>query len=284
MATLYAGGAGNWSTLTWFNAATGGMYSPGVPQPGDVVHANGFAVAIDLDITLLSLSTRGDAFAASGGSFSTVGRVNINAATYAGTTNCLTLTSGSGSVQNGNSFGSNSTNSRYGTTIGSGCIQNGSSHGGNGDTRSGSIVNVGGLQNGNSFGGTGGSAFGTVLSTGGRQNGIATGGSASSAHGTTITGSGALFYGRVFGGAVNGAHGLNIGSSGSVAIIESATGTVPGGFGVRSVISIPHIVLIKSESGSFAKSITAVADSNVANVPFVNYGGLSIGRIISGGV
>jgi hypothetical protein len=278
MPDRWAVAAGNWSNTATWNGGT-------LPGSGDDVFADGRAVTIDQDITVLSIRTTQRSGGTAGGSFSTSGTRTVNANSYAGTTNCLTLSSGSGSRQNGNCYGSNTTNSRVGTTVSDSCVLNGDSYAGNGVSRNGASVEPGGTQNGNSYGGSS-ACVGTVLS--GIQNGSSFGGTASNAFGTQILNSG-IQYGDATGGTggIN-RHGTSI-QAGGIAIIGTATGTTSGSFGVQSASTIRYVALIKNESGSFAKSLTAQAETTDVNVPFVNYnagggGGSSLPVIGPGGL
>lgn len=310
MATVYPTAAGAWSTRTWNDDATGAAYGPGTPQAGDTVLANGLAITIDVDITVAALSTRVGTTAVAGGSFTTTGPARIvNADSYAGTTNCLIMPQFSNSVQNGDSYGSDTTNTRYGTTINSGCIQNGNSYGQNGSTRSGTNVLAGGIQNGNSFGGSASFSFGSVVATGGIQYGDATGGTNSNSFGTAVTaggwlignayagssghganivgimignavggavpgvtlGAGGLFYGDAIGGNTSGAHGLLILSSSS-AFVNTATGDTENAFGVFGNANYygPYTVVIANESGAYPKSLTSYANTTYELAPFAD--------------
>lgn len=271
MATVYPTAAGAWSTRTWNNDATGAAYGT-TPQPGDIVLANNLAVTIDIDITVASLKTIAGTTAAAGGSFATSGKRTVTADSYAGSTNCLVLTASSNSVQNGNSFGSTTTNSRVGTTVNASCIQNGNSTGGNGSARTGTIVDAGGVQNGNSQGGTSTTAYGTnLLTASAMQNGNATGGSGTASHGT-IMASNTIFFGNATGGTASGSHGIAI-SAQAIALVTAATGNTSGAFGVQSSASSRYVAIIQNESGSFPKSLTAQAETTSANVPFVSFEG-----------
>lgn len=84
MANVYAVSAGNWSVAARWN--TGAL-----PTAADDVYANGFAVTIDQDITVVSLQTRSNTGIAAGGSFTASSTRTINASVYAGSTTCLVL-------------------------------------------------------------------------------------------------------------------------------------------------------------------------------------------------
>ena len=164
MAERYAVAAGNWVAAT-FDGGT-------LPAAGDDVHANGFAVTINTSISVKSLSTRAGTTAVAGGSFTTSGTVTVTADSYAGSTNCLILNANA--TQNGNSYGSTTTNSISATIVEYQATQNGTATGGNGFIRIGSTVRNGGVLNGDTYGGSGSSlAAGAVLSFNSRQNGNA---------------------------------------------------------------------------------------------------------------
>jgi hypothetical protein len=84
----YTGANGNWSTA----ASWDGSVKPGA---GDDAYANGKTIAIDEDITVLSLRTTAGATAVAGGGFTVATARTINATgtgVLAGTTSCLTST------------------------------------------------------------------------------------------------------------------------------------------------------------------------------------------------
>jgi hypothetical protein len=285
MATIYPTTAGAYSTRTWNDDATGAAYGPGSPQPGDIVLANGLAITLDVDPDVASFKTTAGTNAVAGGSFTTSGQRAINADSYGWTTACLILTAGSGSVQNGNSYGGDSTGA-FGTRINSTCVQNGNATGGSFSGIYGSEVNDGGELNGNAYGGTDiltsgaivrrggvhvGDSFGSdsvsvangTLLSGGLQVGHAFGGSHGS--GTTVSNLGGYFYGSCTGGTAAGRHGLSAGVNFVIAIIRTATGTTAGAFGVSA--SGRGIVDIETESGDYAKSLAATLFTDVDDVP-----------------
>ena len=85
MANVYATKAGNWSDTTVWNTAA-------LPTSADDVFANGFAVTINQDITVVSIQTRSASGIAAGGSFTASTSRTINASVLAGTSTCLSLT------------------------------------------------------------------------------------------------------------------------------------------------------------------------------------------------
>jgi hypothetical protein len=105
MALRYAVATGNWSnTATW----DGGT----LPTVGDDVHANGFTVTIDQNITVNKISTKAESPAVEGGGFtlSTI-TITITSDIEAGTTRCLTINEGTGTINIvGSVYGGSSSN------------------------------------------------------------------------------------------------------------------------------------------------------------------------------
>jgi hypothetical protein len=279
MATVYPTAAGNWSTRTWNDDATGSAYG-GPPLAGDVVLANNLSITIDQDVTVSELRTTAGTTAAAGGNFSTSGARTVNANVVAGTTTCYT--GNNTSILNGSTTGGSATNAR-GAIIQGGGIQNGNATGGTAANANGTLCQSGGILNGNSVGG----AFNVqaaFVQNGGIQNGNATGGTAAGAVGTLVA-SGGFFNGNATGGTVNTCHGV-IANGAAVVVVSLATGTVSGAFGV-SAGQLGNQILIRSTSGDFPSSIAAGNYETNINVPFIiepSTGGLPIGRLISGGV
>ena len=169
-----------------------------MPAAGDDVFANNFTVTINSSITVQSLSTRAGTTAIAGGLFTNSGNVTINADTYAGTTDCLRLVANSGAVQNGNSYGSNTTANRFATTCNTGTIQNGNAYGGLAAAGTGTYLARGRL-NGNAYGGSGSSnSLGVSVGSGGNFYGDSFGGTGS--YGALIA-SGGIQYGTAYGSA-----------------------------------------------------------------------------------
>ncbi len=269
------------SSGSWIAARFDGGTLPGV---SDDVYANNFTVTIDTNITVASLRTTAGTTAVAGGAFATSGTRTVNADTYAGSTSCLTLTANTHSVQNGNSFASQTTGSVPATIVSLSCCQIGNSTGGNAGSRIATSVLAGGLQIGNSTGGSGVStAYGTNLSAGAVQQGDSFGGTVAvgtnaafgsiqignstggaGASGTFIA-AGSIQVGNATGGTVSGAHGSTV-ATGGYLIQCIATGTTAGAFGVQGVAG--STVVITSEVGSFPKSLNALARTNYDWVPF----------------
>jgi len=243
MAERYAVSAGNWVAAR-FDGDT-------LPGPDDTVHANGYAVTVDVSITVAALSTRPGAVAVAGGSFTTSGAVVVNAESYAGTTTCLRLASSSGSIQNGNSHGSNTTNNCFGTLANIGTTQNGNAYGGNGSYRFGSDILSGTLNgnchggssgaagahvrsnaklNGNTYGGTTAGSVGCYLSFRSIQVGNSYGSGA--ATGSEVT-NGSIHRGDSFGGTGPGSNARGSNLYASFHIGNATGGTVPGNGGTN---------------------------------------------------
>lgn len=199
MPTIYPTAAGAWSTRTWRNDADGSLYGT-TPQPGDIVKANGLAITIDTNITVLELQTSAGTFAAAGGGFTTSGIRIINAIIRAGTSSCLVL--------------------------GSGCTLNGDCYGGSANAAIGCIVNVGlAIINGNCYAGSNTSCHGANFQGGfSRLNGNTYGSNVNAAGATFVSGSTQI--GNAYGGSTlnSAALGSSL-SSGSVLFGDSFGGT-----------------------------------------------------------
>jgi hypothetical protein len=183
---------------------------------------------IDTSITVDALSTRPGAVAVAGGSFTTSGAVTVNADSYAGTSVCLSMV---GATQNGDSYGSNSTNNISGSSVGAGSVQNGDAIGGSGSLRRGSIVENGGILNGNAYGGTATGANGATIRQSGIQNGNAYASDTAAAFGTVLQSRGRL-NGNAYGGAFAGSYGADV-ITGGVVNGNSFGGGGAGSYGIN---------------------------------------------------
>jgi hypothetical protein len=67
MAVVYPTAAGDWSTRTWNDDATGAAYSGGTPQTGDTVLTNNVTITMDQNITIAEISNRAGTNATAGG-------------------------------------------------------------------------------------------------------------------------------------------------------------------------------------------------------------------------
>jgi len=161
MAERWAVATGNWSATGTWNGGT-------LPGVADDVHANGFTVAIDQDISVLSLRTMPGTTPVAGGVFNATVARNITADLRAGTTTVLTVSHTSGATT--------ITGSIYGSTTTSVAAVSHSSSGDLvliGDARGGSvglspmaIVSNGGGDlsiTGNVYGPTAGSNYGITI-------------------------------------------------------------------------------------------------------------------------
>lgn len=208
MALKWAVASGNWSsTATWNGSA--------LPGSGDEVHAGGFTVTIDQDVTVASLSTHLNGSAAAGGGFvvSSMTTRNISAAingtgTFNSTTVVLTVSATSGTLNlTGAVFGSSATAAGNGVAI----------------TGAGSIVVITGNV---SAGGAGSGSYGITMSVAATVNitGNVVGGGSTFAYGMNFTGAGtSTITGNVTGGAGSGAFGINLNA---LSVTLTVTGTV----------------------------------------------------------
>lgn len=166
MAERRAVATGNWSsTATWDGGTT-------LPGSGDDVHANGFTVTINQDITVLSIRTDAGSVAAAGGGFTVSGTRTINANIVAGSTDCLTISTGSSAITiNGN-------------------VNGGASSGAEGIIFSASTatLNITGNVTGGSAGTTNGISASATSSSTLTITGNITGGSGASGRGINVTG------------------------------------------------------------------------------------------------
>jgi hypothetical protein len=289
MEKRWAVGNGNWNTAATWNDPGGGAT---VPSPGDICHANGYTVTIDVDLTgtPYELRTKADgAPPAAGGKFTTSGTRTIYANVEAGTTTCYDPASAStlygtakggasanafgafldvlGQVHNGNSYGG-SAGQAHGTVCDRGAVQTGNSFGGSFDGALGSLIRYGASQSGNSSPGNTSGAHGTRCERGGIQIGDSTGGNTNGAYATSAV-EGGIHYGTATGGTTSGAHGTVCTLNGK-AFLALATGTIPGAFGVQSSVAAGNCVIVKATSGSYATDFGAGTDTGLTNHPFVN--------------
>lgn len=253
MANVYAVSAGNWSTPARWNTGS-------LPTSADDVYANGFAVTIDQDITVVSIQTRSNTGIAAGGSFTASTSRTINANVLSGTSACLVLsgTSLTFNVNSTNILGSNTstgsisaisstpTTSTINITATNITGASGSTattaHGvncaGNGNTYVINSTNItGGTSSGNSntgitFGMSAGTNNVTVISTS-----ITGGSSGSNQFGINFANTSAATYnvsGNVY--ASTTSYGVNINTTATTTI--NLTGNVTGASGGSSAYAI----------------------------------------------
>lgn len=200
MADKWPAADGNYSNAANWNGGT-------KPTAGDDVYADGFTITIDEDISAsVNLRTTQRSGGTAGGSFTTLGTLDIviNANTYAGTTHALVMYQSTRAKQIGNSYGSDTTASKYGTDCQPSCEQYG-----------------------HSYGGSQANAYGTALASGGRKVGNCYGGSGASAHGCNGGQGRSIVIGDCYGGS--GGYGLVTNSC--VLIGNSYSGPTGGGVG-----------------------------------------------------
>jgi len=218
MAERYAVATGLWTAAT-FNGGT-------LPGVDDIVHANGYIVTIDQDISVTTLSTRAGSVAVAGGYFAPSGNRTIYANCYAGTEVCIrTSNSAPLTTVHGNVYGSDTATNVYGiygTGSASSLIVSGNVYGGSITGGIGIVtINSANLTVfGNLYGGSGITANGVRIISNGTS--VIRGncyGSATSTTGTgfaNATASGTMtIYGNCYGNAAPGAAN-SVGSSFSV--------------------------------------------------------------------
>lgn len=255
----------SWSLQVWSPA--------GNPGTGDRVYANGFTVAVNVDISLISIHTEANAGlgAVAGGGFTCTTNRNITCNSIAGTTACL-LISGTSAVNFvGDSFGGGGT-SAYGLqkTSSGNFTMVGNGYGGSGTAAAGVVISgSGGTHSitGNGYGGSGNSAAGidcgTTLNV--TINGNGYGGI--SFPGIRSTGTGQVIINGL-GIASASSSGVQGSSSLTSIFIQGAechsNGTIPLNGWVRFLNTNPSMVVYK-QSGASATLTDAAEIAN--NVP-----------------
>lgn len=111
MAERYAVQSGSWIAAT-FDGGT-------LPGEGDVVYANGYTVSVNVSIVVAALSTRAGTTAVAGGVFNaSASDLTLRCDLYGGGTNCLQISTASGTTQiYGKAYGSGTTSSTYALRI-----------------------------------------------------------------------------------------------------------------------------------------------------------------------
>jgi hypothetical protein len=208
MAERYAVTTGLWTAAT-FNGGT-------LPTIGDTVHANGYAVTVDQDITVAALSTRIGVTAAAGGVFQPSGSRTIYASLYSGTTTCVNVATATGTVTVvGNFYGSD-------TTAGMAAIRNSG-------TGAGSPVVI---LHGNAYGDIGHGVIHAGKDSPLYLYGDSVGGVAYSCYGLTATGAStghAFIYGTARSPSAGVGAGVNGGTTNSSCIFIQAAEQGAGG-------------------------------------------------------
>ena len=279
---------GSINTIAGATAAAGGLFTTSgtVTITADVVAGTSRCLNLNANAILAGDST--------GGSTSSIyGVYAVSGAVHNGNSMGGTATVAygtylnAGAIQNGNSLGGGAASS-YGTYVGTSAIHNGNSTGGGTGSSRGNYITIGGVQNGNSTGGGASAAYGNYMDKGAVQNGNSSGGTNSTAYGSYLTdgamqignaiGSasatgtylarGSFFVGAATGGIASGAHGIEIPSAGnSFAKVSVASGSTSGAYGVKAGTGVTFsVVVIDSESGTYAKDLASAVDTTTDNM------------------
>lgn len=255
MALKYPLANGNWSNAANWNGGT-------LPIASDDVRANGFTVTIDVDINVQQISTVASAPAVAGGTFSVTTDRNITANINAGSSSCLTSTSGiivtvigninagnnnvihgisftnAGSVLNvtGNVVAGSSVNVQYGINSSGTVNFIGNATGSATGFGSSAInINVGGILNftGTITGGNAGNtSYGVQTAGNGTYNGTIIGGSGGVSSAIRITAGVHTINSNVTGGGSANCHGI-IMVGGTLTVNGNVTGGVASSFGAQ---------------------------------------------------
>ena len=255
MALKYPLANGNWSNAANWNGGT-------LPIASDDVRANGFTVTIDVDINVQQISTVALAPAVAGGTFSVTTDRNITANINAGSSSCLTSTSGiivtvigninagnnnvihgisftnAGSVLNvtGNVVAGSSVNVQYGINSSGTVNFIGNATGSATGFGSSAInINVGGILNftGTITGGNAGNtSYGVQTAGNGTYNGTIIGGSGGVSSAIRITAGVHTINSNVTGGGSTNCHGI-IMVGGTLTVNGNVTGGVASSFGAQ---------------------------------------------------
>ena len=199
MAVINALKSGNWSDPSvWPNNTAPGL--------NDEVHANGFTVTLNINVTVAELTTAAKNGGGAGGGFTLNNNITVRATITSGTTICITTAA-----------------TCYTASI-IGNVTGGSASGAYGVySTSTSTVTI----NGNVTGGSASGAYGVCSASTSTVtiNGNVTGGSASGAYGVYSTSTSTVtINGNVTGGSASGAHGVCSASTSTVTINGNVTG------------------------------------------------------------
>ena len=218
MAVINALKSGNWSDPSvWPNNTLPGL--------NDEVHANGFSVTLNINVTAAELTTAAKNGGGAGGGFILNNNINVRAAIISGTTICVTTAA-----------------TCYTASI-IGNVTGGSASGTHGVfSNNTSTVTINGNVTGGSTSGTHGVCSNNTSTV--TINGNVTGGSASGAYGVySISTSTVTINGNVTGGSASGAYGVYSVNTSTVTINGNVTGggapATPAVFSVdASIITI----------------------------------------------
>lgn len=267
MANLYAQATANWNAASQWNTAANGSGSFQTPAAGDVCYANNFTITINISVDISpSGQIRTDAGAGTaGGLFQiTTTGLTLKADIFAGTTNCFSFSSSSGSTTiTGNCTGGAST-SAY-------AVRNANS----------ATLNV----TGNVNGGSANAAYGVQNSFGGTCNitGTVTGGSTSGANGANNNAAGTIaITGSVVGGTVSSsAYGVNNNSTGIITVTANSTGGTGGAPGIFNAttgsVTISGLAIGNDYGGAGASTAAAPGVVSNASGSVTKVGGIQYG-------
>jgi hypothetical protein len=281
MANYFARKAGNVNaTDVWATTPTGTAADVfGSFTSSDVLHANSFAITVNVDTTVGEVRNDNANSATAGGSFALSNGVTLTANAFAGAVSCLIFsgTLGNSATLVGNvtggtgSFAYGARNFNTGTLNITGNVTAGSGSGAHGifnDNTSSGTVNVTGNVTASNGASTGVVNAGTGAMT---ITGDVTAGSNSAAIGATNSSTGTLtIVGNVTAGSISGALGANNSSTGTLTITGSAfasntaIGATNASTGVLSVIRAVGNSWGIGAAGGVASSV-GLASSNVGS-------------------
>ena len=298
MALKYPLANGNWSNAANWNGGT-------LPIAGDDVRANGFTVTIDVDINVQQISTVASVPAVAGGTFSVTTDRNITANINAGSSSCLTSTSGIivtvigninagnnnvihgisftnvGSVLNvtGNVVAGSSVNVQYGINSSGTVNFIGNATGSAIGFGSSAInINVGGILNftGTITGGNAGNtSYGVQTAGNGTYNGTIIGGSGGVSSAIRISAGVHTINSNVTGGGGANCHGI-ITVGGTLTVNGNLTGGVAGSFGAQLTTTTATFngdIIGSSSSTAAGLSVTDAASTvTISTMTFSSIG------------
>ena len=249
MAVINALKSGNWSDPSvWPNNT--------LPAQGDEVHANGFTITINTNVTVAELTTAAKNGGSAGGGFTLSNGVNVIANVTAGTTTCITAATSCLTASIAGNIVGGSVSGTYGLYVAgttqvkiNGNITGGASGAYGAHITSSANANINGIV----AGGSASSAFGLYAISTSVANivGEIIGGSGTSAHGACASNSAIInLKGNVTGGVVSNAYGLVAITTSMVNIIGNAYGgSGPSAYGVYAANAAVGMVTGKAIGG-----------------------------------
>ena len=249
MAVINALKSGNWSDPSvWPNNT--------LPAQGDEVHANGFTITINTNVTVAELTTAAKNGGSAGGGFTLSNGVNVIANVTAGTTTCITAATSCLTASIAGNIVGGSVSGTYGLYVAgttqvkiNGNITGGASSAYGAYITSSANANINGIV----AGGSASSAFGLYVISTSATNivGEIIGGSGTNAYGAYVNSSAIInLKGNVTGGVVSNAHGLVAITTSMVNIIGNAYGgSGPSAYGVYAANAAVGMVTGKAIGG-----------------------------------